>query len=202
MLRNFFKTCLGCGCAVFLVFWVIVVGLCLLGWQQYRVWEDENSILLESFGTDSNVGIDLEEKLMDFGSSQVQLQSMELSCEEVEVLFRDAIVENWDMYNVDSVGVICGDRSLDVYVHVKGGWFVIELWQTAEGALDFAVVDVSWGPVSLGELSWGYVNAGMSEGIGDAVDLVSQMNFSGRRITEIYVREDGVLVTGGLPANL
>ncbi len=193
-----FRTILGCGC-IFLI-----CGLCSIATfsayltSEYSVWEDNNARLLKSF-EDSDVEIEasLEEKVEEFSAGGAQSQSMDLSCEEVNVLFSEVISDNWGLSHRD-VGVLCGDRSIEIYVNSKGVWWVISLWQQAEGNPEFAVVDIKVGPISVGTWSYGYITGEANRGMEEALDVVLDEGFSGRRIEEMTLTEEGVLVVGVL----
>lgn len=181
---------------------VLAVGvLAVVSLIRYKNWEQENVVLLESFAvteSDSGAAISaLNEKIMKFQESRIESESLSLDCAEVEVLFEEILSQNYEGLSREDVGVICGERSLDLYVRVWDRfWVAFKLWQRAEGKVDFVVHDVKLGPISVGNCTFGYVTEKMTDGLKDGQRLVLEGGYSEREITEIYLGEDGVRAVG------
>jgi len=184
---------------------VVFADLLLLGFR-YDLWLTQNEELLEGFSTgsavnenESAVRHDLDDNLERFKNSDIQKEMMWLSCEQVNLVFLDVIEDSWSEFRVESVGVVCNNRSLHIYLEVMdNSWFVVKMWQRAEGSVDFVVYDVMFGPYSLGDLTFGYISEEFSRGVNDAQSLVSEGGFSGRRVEEFDIEEGGIRVVGVL----
>lgn len=197
------RGCISC-CVVSVVFFFILVSVVfLLLFLGYDLWFTENRDLLNSFSPDEKSRLiardDLNYNLERFKNSDIQKETIWLSCDQANLVFEDIVKENWNNFGVKNVGVVCDDRSLIVYLEVRSSmWFTVKVWQRAEGSVDFMVYDVMVGPYSLANLTFGYVSEEFSSGVGDAQDLVSRGSFSGRNIEEIYIEDDGVRIIGTL----
>lgn len=197
--KKFFKNCLGCGCVFIVVVVIIAIVTGILGYRNYKNWQKEESNFLSNMQMSGGVEVEeeLDEKLGDFKESDIERESLYLSCDQLEILLRRVTEDNWESIGVTDVGVVCGDRMIDVYIKFwDSTWVVVKLWQRAEGEVDFVVYDVELGPYSLGGITFGYVSSEFSKGVEDAIDLLSEGDFSGRKIEEMYVQGDGVRFVG------
>ncbi|MDD3662080.1 MAG: hypothetical protein PHG63_03360 [Candidatus Dojkabacteria bacterium] len=171
---------------------------------RYEVWlggaREEIAPIIEGRSEDRTaVQASIQQKLKKFQQSTVQKEVLRMDCEEAEVYIEDVALENWGMTS-DSVGLTCSDRRLDLYFKLWDLWWTkVRLWQRAEGALDIAVYDVTVGPFSAAGVTMGSLSSAMSEGVKDAISLVSGGNYSGRTIDELYISDDGLRLIGVLP---
>ena len=77
-------------------------------------------------------------------------------------------------------------------------WVVVQIWQRSEGEVDFAVYDVTVGPFSVAGMTLGRVSGDITKGVQDAISLVMSETYSGRKIEELYLKDDGVRIVGVL----
>ncbi|MBN1618970.1 hypothetical protein JW887_06570 [Candidatus Dojkabacteria bacterium] len=163
---------------------------------------DGKKELLETFSNDDpEVNDEMYGNINDFNESEVEFESISLSCDMIEMYIEDTLKENWPEYNIQEVGVICRDRSLDIYVNINNVWFSLNFWQRVEGEPDFLVYDISVGPISLAQLTLGTVNSEFTDGFVDGMKIIYSGVFTGRKIEEINIDEDGVMITGRYEAS-
>ncbi len=169
---------------------------------RYKQWESEKSDFLNNITeqeySDESIS-EVDELLSEFQASKVERENLRLSRDEIEVIIYESIEENDGERVIEGIEVVTLNRSFDLYVKLEGlPWFIIRGWQRQEGSVDFVIYDVMLGPLSLSTLTWGWASGQFSSGMQDALDIVLSENFSGRRIEEIYVFENGVRIVGGL----
>lgn len=199
--KGCFRRILSCGCFALVAVVVVLVVAGIYCRKRYLDWETESAEMLEGFEMSTEeydeIEADLDSRLEEFRESEVQREMIYLDCDTVNVLFKEVVYENWENLGVEKVGVVCNERSLDVYANYQGSvWVLIKVWQRADGDVDFVVYDVMVGLFSLGTLSFGYVTDQFTEGVQDALELITSGSFSGRKIEEIYIEEEGVRVIG------
>jgi hypothetical protein len=198
--RRLFCCCGGCVGVLFLVFVVGILGLWVLG-RGYNNWYANNKDFLSEVATDMNankeVADNLDDKLERFRETEVQKETLDLSCEEMDIIIKRVIKDHWQDVDVQQTGVVCSERNLDVYVQLKGNiWLIFNIWQRANGKVEFLIYDVKVGGYSLGQLSLGYVTQDFNRGIHDALDFLDNSELMGREIVEIYVDSGGVQIVG------
>lgn len=191
----------GCGTVLFILIVLSLAGL-ILFFIRYEQWERQEKDIIRQSAVDPIPDRDvsrgeIERRIGEFNTSTVQREVLTLDCDEVNILFEDAAAEHWGFTDPRDVGIACRDRQVDVYIRVADMWWgVIRVWQRSEGSVDFAVYDIKVGPFSLAGLSWGKLTGGMSEGIRDAVNVMTTSSYTGRIIEEIYLTEDGMRIIG------
>lgn len=185
----------GCGCLFTLLFIVILIMIIVFVVLIYFVVSYENWLSSKEtyvnnlVQNDVNSG-DLERKMEYYNNSEIQRETLDLTCEELEYLVQDAIEED--------VGLVCHGRGIDVYVKYGNYWYDIKLWQGVEGRLDFTAYNVLLGPISLSDWSWGLINDEINGGFDEANDLVMESQLTRRKVEEFWVDEDGVRIVGVL----
>ncbi len=201
-LRIFFRTCSGCLLQLLLAVLIVVLIIVIIALLNYKNWENKNAQLFDSFKVNSpevtiSKSNELDSKLAAFQESTIQKESLELDCSLVEILVENAMIESGHQVGRDEIGVVCGQRTLDIYVKVGHKiWTIYKVWQRADDSVDFVVYDVMLGPVSLSNNTFGYVTSEMNNGIKDALNLVLTNGFPGREIEEMYVKKEGIRIVG------
>jgi hypothetical protein len=191
----------GCGTVLFLLVVVSLVGL-ILFFIRYEQWERQEKEVIQRSAVDPVPGREsakneLDRRVEEFNTSTVQREVLTLDCDMVNILFEDVASEHWGITDPKDVGVACGDRQFDVYIRVANMWWgVVRIWQRSEGSVDFAVYDMKVGPFSLAGLSWGKATGSMSQGIEDAITVMTTSSYTGRIIEEVYLTEDGMRIIG------
>jgi hypothetical protein len=183
---------------------LFLVGGVVLIWRGYGSWAESNHQDYEELTMDLSKSVQgseafesLDDKLERFAEDDVQRETLELSCEETNLFFREILEEHWEDFEVRRFGVVCTERSLDIYMQLKNKlWVKLIIWQRAEGKLDFVIRDVEVGPYSLGGLSWGYVTNEFNKGVKDALEFLDNSELLGRDIVEFYMEEDGLRMIG------
>ena len=185
---------------VFLGLLGIILFVLFILFVKYRQWEKDESEFLSTIVSQKYSDKQKEElnkKLEEFQKSEVEKESIRLTRNDFEILFWDSITENDVNTDLEGVEIVTLNRSFDLYVKCKKyPWVIVRMWQRQEGSIDFVVYDIKVGPISLSTFSWGWVNSEFSKGVQDAIDLVLSENFSGRKVEEIYVFDNGIRFVG------
>lgn len=196
----------GCGMVAAGIVFILVAGLAIaliVFVVRYETWASKNEseverIAITEIESRDALEYQMEKRLTDFQKSKVQRESMALSCDMLGILMENVLEESWRIENED-VGLVCGNRSMTLSVKMWDLWWVnVKVWQRAEGAVEFVVYDVNIGPFSLAGVTFGYLSEQLSNGVGDALELVSSDAYSGRKIEKMYIDEDGMRIVGVL----
>ncbi|MFH1547666.1 MAG: hypothetical protein ABIC57_04210 [bacterium] len=166
---------------------------------RYRQWERQELDFLSQISNQeySNIEKDtIEKELTEFQTSRVEKENLRLTRDDFEILLIKSFNEGGNN-DIEAVEMVTLNRAFDIYIKTEGfPWMVVRVWQRQEGVPDFAVFDVKVGPISLSKLSWGWISSEFSKGVGDAMDLVLSDSFGGRKISELYIFENGIRIVG------
>jgi hypothetical protein len=198
--KKLFGCCSGCVVIIVLLAFVLL-GFFLFQLDSYNSWRQSNEEMLTDFERESLEAIEadkeLEESLDRFHENQVERETLTITCDQLRQLTGRTIRSNWEERSVKNLGIVCGERKLDIYIKTDSNiWFVVNLWQRAEGEMDFVVYDIKLGPFSLGKYSFGYVTAEVNKGIEDAVSFLKRSDLLGREIVEIYLEPGEIRIVG------
>jgi hypothetical protein len=184
---------------------VLIVFLILRG--EYRGWVDrfEGSHLSNDFiyvEDSEEIEKSLEEKILKFSQSEKDVESMELSTQEVFIAFADqfesSIPENVDVYR----GYVDSDfGSWNIYLQTKHNervlpWVIVNLNKDEGEGIQLYVSSISLGSYDLTDFGFKSVVDNVNKGLTDAFVLVNQSDFTGRVFENIEL-EPGVMVIKG-----
>ncbi len=203
----FFKTVFrGCSFIFGSILFVFAIGVIIslvIFLVRYESWMSQNQSIInqaaiEEIPNRKAVKAEMNKRLKAFQQSRVQRESMNLTCDMLAVLIEDTLKEGWDIDNEDA-GIVCDNRSFTVYIKFWELWWItVNVWQRAEGSVDFVVYDVKVGPFSLAGITFGYLSQGITDGVKDATSLVSGDTYSGRKMEKLYLDEGGMRIVGVL----
>jgi hypothetical protein len=183
----------------------LIVFLILRG--EYRGWVDrfEGSHLSNDFiyvEDSEEIEKSLEEKVMKFSQSGNDVESMELSTQEVFIAFADqfesSIPENVNVYR----GYVDSDYgSWNIYVQTKHRdrllpWVIVNLNKDEGEGIQLYVSSISLGSYDLTDFGLKSIVDNVNKGLTDAFVLVNQSDFTGRIFENIEL-ESGVMVIKG-----
>lgn len=182
---------------------LVTVGVLFI---RYRQWESDRhselvNITNQNYSQIKEEGISL---LNEFQQSKIERENLRLTEDEFEGVILYAIEQNsLDQHtSIEGLDITTRNRSFDITVKLKGWpWFIIRGWQRKEGEVNILIYDVKVGPISLSSLSWGWVSSEFSSGVEDSLKLILSENFSGRKIEEMYIFENGVRFVGVLKSD-
>lgn len=181
----------------------ILLVIILVLFLRYRQWESGNkdelgNIINQDYNQYKEEGIAV---LKDFQQSKIERENLRLTKDEFEGVLLKSIEDN-EGDELEGLDFQPRNRSFDIYVKKEGWpWFIIRGWQRKEGSVDIVIYDIKVGPISLSTLSWGWVSSQFTEGVEDSLDLIVSENFSGRKIEEMYIFENGIRFLGVLQSD-
>jgi hypothetical protein len=186
---------------------IIFVGLFFLARGDYVEWKDdfEKDYLSTDFvdlDGNSELEISLTEKLEEFQASDEEVYFVEIDDSEfIYLLSQQLSITLPDYIDMYRGVVIYNEGSWDIYIQTKFRdnilpWTIITLSKDDIETAQLYVSELKVGPYDLDEYWLESIRKDINEGFSEALLLVNENEFSGRRFDNIEL-EDGVMVVKG-----
>lgn len=186
-----------------LIIFLIVVGILIYPVISYLLWQKQFKASMPSMSCISNGSevIPLDEKFRDFVISEENTSFIELSDNEVLSLLRSTnIISGGD---VKDICVQPGKGTWSIYasISLQGinlPWIKIDIAKDTMETAQLYVSNIFVGNILIPEQMSQNIKTQLNKGISDALILVNENNFLGRKVQNIELLDDKIVVKGTL----
>jgi len=187
--------------SVLLVIFLIIVGILAYPVISYLLWQKQFKLQMPNMSCISNTSelVALDEKFKDFVTSEEDINFIELSTNEVL-----SLLQSTDIISGGDVKDICiqpakGVWSIYADITLQGiniPWIKIDVAKDTMETAQLYVQNISIGNILVPENMSENIKTQLNKGISDALTLVNENNFLGRKIQNIELLNDKIVVKG------
>lgn len=186
-----------------LIIFVVIVGIFAYPTISYLLWQKQFQTKMPEMNCATSISeiIPLDEKFKDFVTSEDMITSIELSPEETLSLLRSTdIISGGDINNIciqpnKGVWNIYADISLQ---GINMPWIRIDVSKDTMETAQLYVSNIYIGSILLPEGISSGIKEQLNKGISDALILVNENSFLGRKIQNIELLQDNIVIKGTL----
>jgi len=194
-MKNLFK-------AILIIF-VVILGILIYPVVSYLIWQKQFKSVMPEISCISNTAekVSLDEKFKAFVLSEDTTTFIELSPEETL-----SLLGSTDIINGGDVNDICIEPNADVWdifvnISLQGiniPWVRIDIAKDNMETAQLYVANLYVGNILISEKLSQVIKTQLNKGISDALVLVNENNFLGRKIQNIELLKDKIVVKGTL----
>lgn len=188
---------------VLLVIFLIIVGILAYPVISYLLWQKQFKSQIPNMSCISNTAelLPLDEKFKEFVISEDKVNSIELSTSEVL-----SLLQGTDIISGGDVEDICIQPSKGVWniysnVNLQGiniPWVRIDVAKDTMETAQLYIPNIYIGNILIPENMSQNIKTQLNKGISDALVLVNENSFLGRKIKNIELLNDKIVVKGSL----
>jgi len=189
--------------SVLLVLFLIIIGILAYPVITYLLWQKQFKSQIASMNCISNTSelLPLDEKFKEFVMSEDNINFIELSTKEVL-----SLLQSTDIISGGDVKDICiqpskGIWSIYANINLQGiniPWIRIDVAKDTMETAQLYVPDLYVGNILIPENMSQNIKTQLNKGISDALTLVNENSFLGRKIQNIELLNDKIVVKGAL----
>jgi len=187
--------------SVLLVIFLIIIGILAYPTISYLLWQKQFKSQIPSMSCISNTSelLPLDEKFKEFVISEDSVNFIELSTKEVL-----SLLQSTDIISGGDVNDICiqpskGIWSIYANISLQGinlPWIKIDVAKDTMETAQLYVSNLFVGNILVPENMSQNIKSQLNKGISDALVLVNENSFLGRRIQNIELLKDKIVVKG------
>jgi hypothetical protein len=189
--------------SAFLILFLIIIGILAYPVISYLLWQKQFKSQMPNMSCISNTSerLPLDEKFKEFVISEDKTNSIELSTDEVL-----SLLQSTDIISGGDVTDICIQPSKNVWgiyanITLQGinlPWIKIEVAKDTMETAQLYVQNIFVGNILIPENISQNIKNQLNKGISDALILVNENSFLGRKIQNIELLSDKIVVKGTL----
>jgi len=189
--------------SVLLILILIIIGILAYPVISYLLWQKQFKSQMPNMSCISNTSelLPLDEKFKEFVISEDNINFIELSTKEVL-----SLLQSTDIISGGDVKDICiqpskGIWSIYANITLQGiniPWVRIDIAKDTMETAQLYVQNIFVGNIILSENISKNIKTQLNKGISDALTLVNENNFLGRKIQNIALLNDKIVVKGAL----
>lgn len=187
----------------FLIFFLLLIVILAIPFVLYYPWSRNFESQISSMVCSSNINenISLDDKFKDFVLSDENTTFVELSPSETVSLLKNTNIINGG--EINNICVIPGSGSWKVYIKmtIQGiplPWTSLDIAKDNMETAQLYVSNIYVGNWLLPDNIAAKLKTQLNKGISDALILVNENNFIGRKIDNIELLKDKIVVKGSL----
>lgn len=188
---------------VLLVTFIIVVGILAYPVISYFIWQKEFQSKISQMNCATNLTevISLDEKFKKFVLSEDKVSFIELSSDEVVSLLKNTnIISGGEINNVCAVP---SNGTWKIYVNIslqgiRLPWVRLDIAKDPMETAQLYVENMYIGKQLVPESISANIKQQVNKGISDALTLVNENSFLGRKIQNIELLQDKIVIKGSL----
>jgi hypothetical protein len=188
---------------VLLIIFALIVGILAYPTISYLLWQKQFQAKIPEMicATNSSEIIPLDDKFKNFVTSEDLVTSIELSPEETLSLLRST-----DIINGGDINNICIEPNKGVWniyanISLQGinmPWLRFDISKDTMETAQLYVSDMYVGSILVSEKFSNGIKEQLNKGISDALVLVNENSFLGRKIQNIELLQDKIVIKGTL----
>jgi len=189
--------------SVFLVLFLTIIGILAYPVISYLVWQKQLKSQMPNMSCISNTSelLTLDEKFKEFVMSEDNISFIELSSKEVL-----SLLQSTDIISGGDVKDICIEPSKGMWniytkISLQGinlPWIRLEVAKDTMETAQLYIPNIYIGNVLIPENMSQNIKTQLNKGISDALVLVNENSFLGRKIKNIELLSDKIVVKGTL----
>ena len=188
---------------VLLIILLIIVGILAYPVVSYLLWQKEFESKTPQMDCSSNLSelISLDEKSKKFVLSEDKVTFIEFSIDEVLSLLKSTnIINGGEIHNIC---IVPNNGFWNIYVNlslqgIRFPWVRLEIAKDSMETAQLYAENIYIGEQLMPESMSANIKTGLNKGISDAIVLVNENNFLGRKIQNIELLQDKIVVKGSL----
>lgn len=186
---------------ILLIIFLVLVGITIYPVLSYLLWQKQFNAQIPQFDCSSNLSelVNLDDKFKNFVFSEEKTEFVELSIEDVLSLLKGSNIINGG--ELTNICIVPNSNVWDIYAHVSIQgitlpWVRVEIAKDAMETAQLYVKNIYIGNIFISEKFSQNIKEQMNKGISDGIILVNENSFLGRRVQNIELLKDKIVIKG------